>query len=46
MATFIILLALLIVLALADMHLGFANRDGMESPEWEKRINRNSAPHH
>jgi hypothetical protein len=45
MATFIIL-GLLIVLALATMRLGFDSRDGIESPEWEKRINRNSAPHH
>ena len=45
MATFIIL-GLLIVLALAAMRLGFDSRDGIESPEWEKRINRNSAPHH
>jgi hypothetical protein len=45
MATFIIL-GLLIVLAQAAMRLGFDSRDGIESPEWEKRINRNSAPHH
>ncbi len=46
MATFIIFLVLLIVLALAAMHLGFDSQNGMESTEWEKRINRNSAPHH
>jgi hypothetical protein len=46
MATFIIFLVLLIVLALAAMRWGFDSRDGIESLEWEKRINRNSAPHH
>jgi hypothetical protein len=34
MATFIIFLGLLIVLALAAMRWGFDSRDGIESTEW------------
>jgi hypothetical protein len=46
MVTAIILLVLLIVLALTAMRWGFESRDGGDSPEWQKRINRYSAPHH
>ncbi len=46
MLTFIIFLVLLIVLGFAAMRWGFDSRDGIDSPEWEKRMNPNSAPHH
>jgi len=36
----------LIVLALAALRWGFDSRDGIDSPEWQKRMNRNSVPHH
>jgi hypothetical protein len=39
MVTFIIILALLIVVALAAARWGFDSRDGIESPEWEQRAN-------
>jgi len=46
MLTFIIFLVLLIVFNLAAMRWGFDSRDGIDSPEWEKHLNRNSTPHH
>ncbi len=46
MLTFIIFLVLLLALALAANRWGFDSRDGFDSLEWQKRMNRNSAPHH
>ncbi len=43
----LILLVLLLVLALTAMrHWGFASRDGLDSPEYEKHIHLYSSPHH
>jgi sensor domain CHASE-containing protein len=46
MAMFIIFLVLLIALAFAANRWGFDSRDGIDSLEWQKRMNRNSAPQH
>ena len=45
MVTFIILLVLLIALGLAQARWGFDSRDGIESPEWERRANFESLSH-
>lgn len=47
MLIFLILLVLLLVLALPAMpRWSFASRDGLDSPEYEKRIHLYSSPHH
>ena len=46
MVTFIIFLVLLLTLALAANRWGFDSQDGIDSLEWPKWMNRNSAPHH
>lgn len=46
MAMLIIFLVLLIALAFAANFWGFDSRDGIDSPEWQKRMSPNSAPHH
>ena len=46
MVTAIILLVLLIVLARTAMRRNVESRDGVDSLEWEKRLNRYNSPHH
>jgi phosphatidylglycerophosphate synthase len=46
MTMFFIFLILLIALALVANRWGFDSRDGIDSAEWEKRMNRSSSPHH
>jgi sensor domain CHASE-containing protein len=40
MVTFIIFLVLLIALALVAMRWGFDSRDRLDSPEWQRRVQR------
>lgn len=40
MVTFIIIVVLLIVMALAATHWGFDSREKIDSPEWRRRAQR------